>query len=63
MKKLWKVTVNNWGWDAPKTKYFESRKDAEECAKQYPASDRVLYAGMFTDQNADVLTWKDKYEF
>lgn len=30
MKKLWKVTVNEFGWRSPKTFYFESYKDARE---------------------------------
>ena len=27
MKKLWKVTVNEFGWRSPKTFYFESYKE------------------------------------
>lgn len=64
MKKLWKVSVNNWGWDRPRTKYFESRDEAEKYADKFPASDNVEYAGRFTDANADILTGKyNPYEY
>lgn len=53
--KLWKTTVNNWGWDAPKTLYFASREDAEKAYRRYPAADRVEYAGNYTQENADRL--------
>ena len=45
MKKLWKVKVNNWGWDAPRTIYTESREEAEALYNKYPAADKVEYAG------------------
>lgn len=62
MKKLWKVRVNNWGWSSPRTKYFESREEAQKCADQHPAADKVEYAGRFTDYNADMMTGKYKPE-
>lgn len=62
MKKLWKVRVNNYGWDYPVTYYFESRKEAEDFAKKHPAYDDVRYAGRFTDDNADFLTFKKVFE-
>ena len=56
MTKLWKVVVNNWGWDEPRTLYFYSRADAEKAVEKYPASDRVQYAGRFNDLKAKVFT-------
>ena len=58
MKKLYKVTVNNWGWDAARTLYFEDRDAAEAAHKAHPASDGVRYAGRFSDARADLLTGK-----
>lgn len=55
MIKLWKVTVNNWGWDCPRTYYFRSRKEAEQFAQRFPASDPVQYAGRFTANKAAFL--------
>lgn len=55
MKKLWEVTVNQWGWDSPKTYYATSRKDAEAIAKKYPASDPVRYSGNYSDDKAEWL--------
>ena len=53
--KLWKVTVNNWGWDAPKTLYFKNREDAAAAHDKYPAADNVEYAGMFSADHAEKL--------
>lgn len=50
--KLWKVRVNNWGWDSAHTYYFKSREEAKEFSDKYPASDGVEYAGNFTKKNA-----------
>ena len=58
MKKLWKVTVNDLGWDHPQTEYFETKEEAEAYADKFPASDKVKYAGRFTDRNADIITGK-----
>lgn len=55
MKKLWKVRVNNWGWDSPTTIYCESREKAEEVRNRYPAADDVLYAGNFNEVKAQDL--------
>lgn len=56
MTKLWKLVVNDWGWDEPKTLYFYSRIDAEKAVENYSASDGVRYAGRFNDLKARVLT-------
>lgn len=56
MKKLYKVTVNNWGWDKAKTYYFKTKEEAENFAEQFPASDPVKYAGIFTEENAEIYT-------
>lgn len=53
--KLWKVTVNNWGWDAPRTLYFKSREEAVEARAKYPAADNVEYAGAFAAEKAAKL--------
>lgn len=58
---LWKVTVNNWGWDRPKTIYATSRQEAEEIRSKYPAADSVEYAGKFTHENAMRLLGKEEY--
>ena len=55
MKKLWKVTVNNWGWDSPRTYYCESRNDCLKIYRRFPAADPIKYAGMFTEGNANEL--------
>jgi hypothetical protein len=52
MIKLWKATVNNWGWDSSRTFFFKSHEVAQECVIQYPASDPVQYAGAFNPINA-----------
>ena len=56
MKKLYKVTVNNFGWDSTKTLYFETKEDAQAAYGKYPAADRVQYAGRFTEARAAELT-------
>lgn len=61
MIKLWSVTVNNWGWDSPRTYYAKSREAAEEIAAKYPAADRVQYAGNYTDERATQLLSPIKY--
>lgn len=53
--KLWKVTVNNIGWNCPQTFYAESRIACEEIARKFPASDPVKYAGNFRKENAEEL--------
>ena len=64
MKKLWKVRVNQWGWDSPKTYYAESREAAAAIGEKFPASDNVEYAGNFTDaQAAWLLDVDDIFEF
>lgn len=60
--KLWKVTVNNWGWDNPRTYYFKAKDEAQEFSNKYPASDGVEYAGNFTDKNAKRLLCEDEDE-
>lgn len=55
MTKLWSVTVNDWGWDQPKTIYAPSREEAERAAARFECSDPVEYAGNFSDRNAAVL--------
>ena len=62
MTNLWKVTVNNWGWDRPMTYHFRTRKEAQEASNRYPASDGVEYAGNFTDMNAKRLLGEDRDE-
>ena len=58
MKKMWKVTVNGWGWDMPMTYFAESREEAQRVSEKHPASDGVEYAGRFTDENAaDLPRW------
>ena len=56
MKKLYKVTVNNYGWDSTKTLYFETKEAAQAAYEKYPAADRVQYAGRFSDSLAAELT-------
>lgn len=55
MKKLWKVTVNGFGWRSPETLYFESYEDAREAWAEHTAADDVEYAGRFTDEHAAFL--------
>lgn len=62
MVKLWKVKVNNWGWDYPATIYTKSREDAEKESEKYPVSDRVEYAGMFTEEKAKRMLSRDPME-
>ena len=56
MKKLYKVTVNNYGWDSTKTLYFETKEAAQAAYEKYPAADRVQYAGRFSETRAAELT-------
>ena len=58
MVKLWKVTVNNWGWDNPRTYYAVSREEAEKIRSKFPAADPVQYAGRWTEENAKNLLGK-----
>lgn len=53
--KLWKVTVNNFGWNSAKTLYAESKEAAASLAAKYPAADRISYAGNFSDAKAKVM--------
>ena len=58
MKKMWKVTVNGWGWDMPMTYFAESREEAQRVSEKHPASDGVEYDGRFTDEHAaDLPRW------
>ena len=41
MKKLYKVTVNNYGWDSARTLYFETKEEEQAAYEKYPAADRV----------------------
>lgn len=50
--KLWKVTVNSWGWDQPRTLYFRDKSVASIFADRFPASDPIVYAGNFTEEKA-----------
>ena len=56
LKKLYKVTVNNYGWDAPKILYFYTKEEAQAAHDKYPAADTVQYAGRFAAKRADELT-------
>lgn len=47
--KLWKVRVNNFGWNSTRTFFAASRKECEEIADKFPASDDVEYAGNFSE--------------
>lgn len=53
--KLWKVTVNNWGWDQAQTLYAKSREEAQQIHDEYPAADDVQYAGNFREEKAREL--------
>lgn len=57
--KLWKVTVNNWGWSNARTYYFKGKAEAKKFSSKYPASDGVEYAGNFTEKNAKRLLLED----
>ncbi len=50
--KLWKVTVNAFGWDRAKTLYFTDKDAACKAADRFPASDPVVYAGNCSDAAA-----------
>lgn len=58
--KLWKVQVNNWGWDAPRTFFFSSREEAVAFSDQFPAADGVEYAGLYTETNAKRMLGVDE---
>lgn len=68
MKKLYKVTVNNYGWSSAKTLYFATKEEAQAAYEKYPAADQVQYAGNFSDSRAAELvrseddTWSDDVE-
>lgn len=53
--KLWKTTVNGWGWDRPLDIYGPSRDAVIKKAEKYPAWDRVQYAGAFTPERAALI--------
>lgn len=55
MKKLWKVTVNEFGWRSPETLYFESYEDACKARAEHTAADDVEYAGRFSGKHAAYL--------
>ena len=55
MKKLWKVTVNEFGWRSPESLYFESYEDARKAWAEHTAADEVEYAGRFSDKHAAYL--------
>lgn len=55
MKKLWKVTVNEFCWRSPMTLYFETYEDARKTWAEHTAADDVKYAGCFTDEHAHFL--------
>lgn len=61
MKKLYKVTVNNYGWDSARTLYFETKEAAQAAYEKYPAADRVQYAGLFSATRAAELTRDDMW--
>lgn len=61
MKKLYKVTVNNYGWDSARTLYFETKEEAQAAYEKYPAADRVQYAGRFSATRAAELTRDDMW--
>lgn len=68
MKKLYKVTVNNYDWSSAKTLYFETKEAAQAAYEKYPAADPVQYAGNFSDSRAAELVqseddmWSDDTE-
>lgn len=53
--KLWSVKVNNWGWNEARTMYAASKAEAQAIADQYPAADKVEYAGNFREATAKKL--------
>lgn len=55
--KLWKVKVNNWGWDRPQTFYAKTREEAQEIAGKYPAADKIQYAGNYSEARAKELLY------
>lgn len=55
MTKLWKTTVNSYGWNNTATLYATSREEAEEIYNSFPAADPVEYAGNFADEKAKEL--------
>ena len=60
--KLWKIDVNNWGWNDSKEFYFESKAAAEKALKAFPAGN-AKYAGNFTTENAlELLSIWDEYD-
>lgn len=61
MKKLYKVTVNNYGWDSARTLYFETKEEAQAAYEKYPAADRVQYAGRFSATRSAELTRDDMW--
>lgn len=61
--KLWSVKVNNWDWNYPRTLYATSREKAEAISDRYPAADRVVYAGNFSDANAKIILVRQEMLF
>ena len=59
MTKLWKVTVNNWGWDEPGTFYFKSKEEANKFRQKFPAYNPIKYAGLYPDKKATLLLRED----
>lgn len=55
MKKLWKVTVRDFGCRSSKTLFFDSHDSALRVWADYPVADPVKYAGRFTDDHAAFL--------
>ena len=53
--KLWKVTVNGFGWDHAKALYFTNKDAACKAASSFPASDPVVYAGNCKDASAKLV--------
>lgn len=58
--KLWKVTVNDWGWNNTRTIYCRSKEQAKKIQEEYPANDGIEYAGMFTEDHARHLLREDE---
>lgn len=57
--KMWKGTVHNWGWDAPRSFYFPTKEEAEAFCDRYPAADKVVSVYVPADQEKELLmdTW------
>lgn len=55
MTKLWKTTVNSYGWNNTATLYATSREEAEKIYNSFHAADPVEYAGNFADEKAKEL--------